>query len=227
MRPHLGQIEGVDAVGRGIRLGHQLHLQCPRRVVAPLDRIVEILLVVSSVVAGDRGRLRFGEAVDALVGLEMELHPVALTGGVHPLEGVRPVAVHMPPAGRQAPVAEQPYELVGGLGCVGEEVPHVVRFLAVRMGVVLLGVDEVWELQRIPDEEDRRVVPCNIPVALCRVELHREPPRIPHCVSGTPGSRNRGEADEHVGLLAWLRHHVHARVTADVAVGDGEGAIGP
>ena len=225
--PHFGEVEGVDLVVGCVCLGHQLYLERPRRMVAPPDRLVEVLLVVGLIDACGAGRLGLGQAADALVGLEVELHPVTLTGCVDPLEGVRPVSVHVAPARGQAPVAEEPGELVGGLRRVGEEVPDVVGFLPVGVGVVLLGVDEVRELQRIPDEEDRRVVPGEVPVALGRVELHREASGIPHRVGAPLGPGHGGEADEDLGLLAALRHHVHAGVPADGVVGDGERAVGP
>jgi hypothetical protein len=39
-------------------------------------------------------------------------------------------------------------------------------------------VDEVAELERIPDEEDRRVVANEIPIPFLGIELHRKPARI-------------------------------------------------
>jgi hypothetical protein len=44
---------------------------------------------------------------------------------------------------------------MGRLGAEGEEVPDVVGLLAIGVGVDLLAVDEVGELERIPEEEDR------------------------------------------------------------------------
>ena len=227
VRPHLGEVEGIDPVASGVHLGHQLHLERPGGEVATIDGLVQILLVVLRVLAGDPRRRGVLEAANPLIALEVELHPVTLAVTVHPLERVRPVAVHVAPTRRQAPVAEQPGELVRRLGRVREEVPHVVGLLAVGVGVVLLGVDEVGELQRVADEEDRRVVAGEIPIPVRRVELDREAAGIPHRVGGALGPRHGGEADEHVGLLAGHREHVHAGPAGRLGVGDRERPVRP
>ena len=51
--PHLGQVEGVEAVGLGLGEGHDLHPQRPARVVAPLDRVEQVAPVVVGVDAGE------------------------------------------------------------------------------------------------------------------------------------------------------------------------------
>ena len=119
-----------------------------------------------------------------------------------PLEGVRAEAVHVAVARRDAPVAEQPGEHVGRLGREREEVPHVVRLLAVGVGVGLLGVDEVGELEGVADEEDRGVVAHQVVVAVLGVELDREAPRVAHGFGRTPAAGHGREAHEHLGALA-------------------------
>ena len=42
--------------------------------------------------------------------------------------------------------------------------------------ISLLGVDEAGEEERVPDEEDGRVVAHHVPVALLRVELDGKAP---------------------------------------------------
>jgi hypothetical protein len=46
VRPHLGEVEGVEAVRRRVGFGHDLHLHRPRRVLAALDGAIEIVEVV-------------------------------------------------------------------------------------------------------------------------------------------------------------------------------------
>ena len=50
MRPDVRQVEDVDALLRpsllGLLLRHDLHLQRPRRVLALLDRLVQVLLSI-------------------------------------------------------------------------------------------------------------------------------------------------------------------------------------
>jgi hypothetical protein len=63
---------------------------------------------------------------------------------------------------------------------------------------------QVGELQGGLDEEDGGVVADQVPVALLGVELHGETPDVPFGIGGSPFARHRGEADEHLGLLADL-----------------------
>jgi len=48
--------------------------------------------------------------------------------------------------------------LVQGFRAQRPEVPHGVGILAVGLGIALLGVNEIKELQRIANEENRRIV---------------------------------------------------------------------
>ena len=209
--PDLGQIEGVEAIGLGVRVRHDLDLQRPRGALAALDRLVHVDVVVARVLAAELGRLRVGQAADALIGLEVELDPRALAGRVDPLEGVRAEAVHVAQAGRDPAITEEPHELVGGLGRVGEEAPDVVGLLPVGVGIGLLRVDEVGELDAVADEEDRRVVADQIPVRVFGVELDREAPRITNAVGRAARAGHRREAGEHLRRLAELREHLHRR----------------
>lgn len=52
--------------------------------------------------------------------------------------------------------------------------PEHVGILEVSLGVTLLGMDEVGEFSRIPDEEDRGVVEHPIEIALVRPNLDRK-----------------------------------------------------
>ncbi len=146
VRPHLGEVERIEAVGLGVLERHDLHLQRPAREVAALDRLEQVAAVVVGVLAGDAIGLGLGEELDALVGLEVVLHPEALARGVDPHVGVAGVAVHVPPGRGDAAVAHQPRHLVRGLGRQRPEVPlHVVVAQAV-VGAALLRADEVLEL---------------------------------------------------------------------------------
>jgi hypothetical protein len=54
-RPHLGQLEWIEAKGLGLRVGHHLDEECPAREVAALDRQGEIASVTFAIM-GDDGR---------------------------------------------------------------------------------------------------------------------------------------------------------------------------
>src|SRR5690242_705737 len=63
----------------------------------------------------------------------------------------------------------------------------------------LLAADEVRELHRVADEEDRRVVADQVVVALLGVELQREAAHVAPGVGAARLARDGGEACEHVG----------------------------
>ena len=224
--PDLGEVEGIHPVFGCVDLRHDLHFERPGRVIAPLDGPVEGVLQMPGFLARNPRRFLRRQAFDALVGLEVELHPDALAGGVDPLEGVGAVAVHVPPAARQAPVAEKPCELVRSFRRMGEEVPRIVGFLPVAVRIGLLRVDEVRELQRVADEEHRRVVAGEVPIAVFRVELDGEAARVAHGIGRAPGAGEGGEPREDLGALAGLREHAHPRPAGRIRIGDFEDAIG-
>src|SRR5258708_34456339 len=66
----------------------------------------------------------------------------------------------------------------------------------------LLGVNEIGELIRIADEEHRRVVADEVPIALLGVELAGKAPHVALGIGGAELARDIGEANDQVGLLA-------------------------
>ena len=136
----------------------------------------------------------------------MVLQPDFLSCGVDPAVGLRAVAVHVPPGPRDATVAHQVGDLVGGLREQGPEVPlHVVVAQPV-VRAAFLRSDEVLELHRVLDEEDRGVVADEIVVAFGGVELDREPARVPPGVGGSPLPRHGREPNDQAGRGAGLEH---------------------
>ncbi len=122
------------------------------------DRGPQVAKVVVGILRGHRRSLGVGEVLDPLVGLDVVLDPVLLPGSVVPHERVAPVAVHVPPGARRAPVAHQERDLVCRLRRERPEVPLHVVVASMAVGPALLAVDEVLELLRVTDEEDRRVI---------------------------------------------------------------------
>ena len=108
--------------------------------------------------AGGSRRLECAEAFDPLVGLEVIFHPEDFAARVDPLKRVRSEAVHVAEGQRDAAIAEQNRELMGGLGTQREKIPDVFGFLDIGVGIALLRVDEVGKFQWIADEKDRRIV---------------------------------------------------------------------
>ena len=108
----------------------------------------------------------------------------------------------------------------------GSEVQKSQLLLALRrlvLRVALHGVVEVRELERIAQEEDRRVVAHQVPVAFLGVELHGKAADVALGIGRAALSGHGGEADEEIGLLADLGEDLGFGVPGDV-VGDGEGA---
>ena len=61
-----------------VRLRHDLHLHLPAREIAKLDGIEQIFLRGLTRAADDLGGFLVGPVLVALLGLEVELHPVPL-----------------------------------------------------------------------------------------------------------------------------------------------------
>ncbi|MNI32842.1 hypothetical protein D3C73_867650 [compost metagenome] len=205
MRPGLGQVEGVDPIGRRLGIGHDLDRQIPRRMFAALNGVEQVAAVEVGVGARHGRRLGVREEGHALAGVEVILDPEFLARRVDPHIGVGAVAVHLAPGARQAPLTHQIGHLVSGLGVVGPEVPLHVVVAQAGVGQAFLAADEVRELHRIAHEENRGVVPDQVVVALGRVELQRKSAHVAPGVRTALFARHGGEARQHLGLGARLK----------------------
>ena len=76
-----------------------------------------------------------------------------------------------------------------------------LRLREAAVGLLLGGVDQVGELDRVLDEEHRDVVADEIPVALLRVELHREAADVAREVGRALVAGDGREAHERRRLL--------------------------
>ena len=136
--------------------------------------------------------------------VELDEHRVARV--VDEPEGVDAKALHHAVAAWNRAVRHQPHEHVRGLGHQRDEVPEGVvgagrlRHLVMRLG--LDRVDQIRELDRVLDEEDRHVVADQVPVAFVGVELDREAAHVARRVLGAAFARHGGEAHEHRRDLA-------------------------
>lgn len=130
------------------------------------------------VIPGQLAGLLIVQVVNTLSGDEMDLDIDPLAVGVVPLVGVAGVTVHGSQRGWSTSLGEEIHHLVERLVVVSEVVPEHVSVLQVGLRVSLLGMDEVWELCRVSDEEDRGVVVHQVQVTLLGVELGGEASRI-------------------------------------------------
>ncbi|MNP01759.1 hypothetical protein D3C76_935860 [compost metagenome] len=81
------------------------------------------------------------------------------------------------------------------------EVPHRLCTFEVALWQALLSVDKVRELEWVANEEYRRVVANNVPVAFFGIELQREATRITFGVCRTALTTDSGESQEGWRLL--------------------------
>ena len=159
----------------------------------------------------------------------MVLHPEPLALGVDPHVGVRAVPVHVPEVLREAAVAHQPDHLVRRLRQQRPEVPLHVVGAQVDLGQPLLRPDEVLEVDRVPHEEDRRVVADEVVVALGGVELQREAAQVPPHVGAAALPGHGREPGHHPGGGSRLEHRrlgVGADVAGDLEPAERAAALG-
>ena len=142
------------------------------------------------------------KGLDALVSLVVVLDEELFVLGVHPLESVRSVSVHVSETIGGATVRHQNGHLVESLRRVAPEVPRHVRVLDSRLWVPLLAVDEVGELYGVLDEKHGRIVTDHVVVAFLGVMLESEATRVTVAVVGTAFTGNGGEAEEDGSPLA-------------------------
>ena len=199
---------------------HDLHLEVPLRVRALLDGSEQGLLVGLPGPADDLGAFRVGVVPVPLPGLEVELHPEALVVRVDEAEGVGAVAVHVHGRRGAAAVRHEDGDLVQRLRRLRPEVPHGHGAPQVRLRMPFLGTDEVRELVGVANEEDRGVVPHQIPVAFLGVELHREAAHVALGVRRPELTGHGGEPHQHLACGTGLEDPGPG-VARDVVV-DGE-----
>src|SRR5690606_27589947 len=103
----------------------------------------------------------------------------------------------------------------------GPEVPVVVGAAHVGARIALDCVVEVGKLQRVAEEEHRRVVADHVPVALLGVELQSKTADVALRIRRAPLTGNGGEAGEQGSALAYPGEQRGLGVLADV-MGDDE-----
>ena len=124
--------------------------------------------------------------------------------------------VHMTEISWNTPVTHQNHHLMQCLRRQAPEIPHRRVTPQVRLRVSLLRVNKIGKLQRVPDKENRRVIPDQIPVPLVSIKLHGKSPNVPFRIGCSPFSRHRGKTHEHIGLLANLGKNACFRITGNI-----------
>lgn len=230
MGPHLGNVKDVPLVGGGVGLRHDLDLEAPGGAFTGLDVVEEFASGEVGVLALHLLGLFGAHVLDAGVGLEVELDVEDLTLGVDPTEGVTAVSVHVAVSVRGTTIGEEDADLVSTLGGQTPEIPGHVAVLAVGLGVSLLGVDEVRELDGVSNEEDGGVVSNHVPVALLSVELDGKTSGVSLSVGRSLFSSDGGETYGDGSSLSDGVEEVSmgelGDVVCDFEVPEGSGALG-
>src|ERR1700722_20710160 len=73
----------------------------------PFDRLEQVADVIVRIPRRDCRRLLVCEVLQSLLAVEVIFDPKTLAGGVYPLIGVRPVAVHLAPVLGQAAITHE------------------------------------------------------------------------------------------------------------------------
>lgn len=162
----------------GLFFGKQLYGQFPLGEVAGGDRLEQVTAMEVVVGALQFHRLVPHGGLDAQLGAPVEFDEGGFAGLVEQAEAVDAEAFDGAQRARDGAVAHRPHDHVHRFGHQRYEVPEgVMRTGCLREGAVrfhLYRVDQVGELDRVLDEEDRDVVADQVPVAFAGVELHRE-----------------------------------------------------
>ena len=166
--------------------------------------------------AGDLHGLVPDRRLQAELRAPMELHEGRPAVGIDQPKAVDAEAFHHPQRARQGAVRHDPHHHVHRFRRQRDVVPErVVRRGRLREAAVrfhLHRVDEVGELDRVLDEEDRDVVADEVPVAFLGIELDGEAAHVARRID-RPGTAGHGrEAGEDGRALADLGQDPGRRV---------------
>ncbi len=112
MRPDLGDVERVEAVFFDLFRSHDLDGNRPGRILAPLDRLIQVPSSMVGIFPTHLPSFLAGEVLNPLFSFEVYLHPEILTPSVVPHERMSAVAVHVAVALGCTPVREKYRHLV-------------------------------------------------------------------------------------------------------------------
>jgi hypothetical protein len=182
---------------------------------------VQVAAGALAVARADFGGFLVGEVFDALLGAEVELDPDALIVLVVHREGVLAEEMHVAETVRDAAVGHDDGGLVEGLRQHGPEIPVVLRAAHAGHGIALYGAVQVREIVHVAQEEGRRIVADQIPVAFLRVEFDGHAADIALGICRAALAGDGGKADEQVGFFADLGETGLPWYTGDV-IRDGE-----
>src|SRR5215475_3838362 len=121
--PDFRKVKGIPAETLRLLVGHNLDLQRPSGIIAPVDRLHQVTLRPVGIRAAHGEGFGMREVLDTLERLEVEFHPDTLLPGVEERKRMAAVAVHVPIAVRRATVAHEDEHLLQAFRVERPEVP--------------------------------------------------------------------------------------------------------
>lgn len=216
MGPDLGNIEDIESVVLSLFDGHDLDVKSPGSSLSALDVLVEISLGVVGCSSQETIDVLLSVVLDSGISLVVILDPELFAISVNPFVSMRRVAVHVSKAIRSSSVREENSELVEGLGMLAPEVPGGIIVGSTSLGVVLLGMDEVRELDGVSDEENGGVVTNEVVDTLLSVMLDRESSGVSDNIRSASLTSNSGESGKDRSLLANLVEIISSGVLGNI-----------
>jgi hypothetical protein len=192
--------------GKALSLGvrHHLDKERPAREILGLDAFEEVPLMALAILPDKRLGFGIGQVLNALLGTEMEFDPGALVCGVNEAVGVAAESMHVAEAFGDAALAHDDRDLMQGFRQQRPKIPVVVGAAHAGPRIALDGMVEIGKTQGIAEEEHRRVVADDVPVAFFGVELQRKPANVALGIGGAALAGHGREAGKHRRLLADL-----------------------
>jgi hypothetical protein len=204
----LGGIEDVEGKAVGEVVVEDLHAELPLGEVALLDRVPQVAAVEIRVGAVDLHGLVPEHRLQALLGL-----PVELDEGPSPSASTNRKVWTPKPSMKRNERGIARSDMIHMIMCIDSGISETKSQKLscadcacgkAAVGLGLHGVDQVGELDRVLDEEDRDVVADDVPVAFLGVELDGEAADVAGQVHRALVAGHGREADEGLGPLAAL-----------------------
>src|SRR6202790_5136947 len=133
--------------------------------------------------------------------------------------------VHVSERARDAAIAHDDRYLVQCFRQLRKKIPVAFATAQPSARIAFDRMIQIGELQRVAQEEYRRVVAHQIPISFFRIKLHRKAADVAFGIGGASFSRDRREAGEQISLFSDLRKDLRPGVRGDV-VRDGKCAEG-
>jgi hypothetical protein len=142
-----------------------------------------------------------GEVFDSLVGFEVIFNKMDFSGSVNPFKSVGRISIHVSVTVWSSSIREKNGDLMKSFWGVLPEIEDHIWVSQVCGWVSLLGVEEIWELDWVVDEENRGVVSNHIVVTLLSVMLDGKTTWVTITIISTTLTCDSGEAKEDWSLF--------------------------